>query len=445
LDKDTGLNEAARTKAKIFLISQLLFAGGMTFFSLRGNVQGLEQHPTLVLHPGPDGVPTVTEAKVWLAENVHTTEQEKLLGVNPEEIEVPKPLQTPEHEVPKTSTDAPENIEPAKPVVDETKPVVDETNTAVDEANPVVDETDPVVDEANSANDESKPATTSEQPRTEPEIKSADELSAEEFAKKAQNDEDVVAKTKTTDGHDLKIDKVGHIVECTECKVYEITHRDILNENPDLADELKAIRKKMAVNPEDPAVKAELDAFDTKMREAENFEKAKTDLLNNKQKIDDAYADYKTKKKAKGEKPRERDEWLHGKLNKATGKRKGGFENTLKGRVGEHQGDIHLQNDGFTKLNNGGKLVEIDAPPQGKGLDGVWEKNGELYVTETKYGTGKLTKEQMSDAWIRKELPYLKDKTLQDKIETAMQNGTLKKLLVAVDDRGIVTVSIINK
>lgn len=71
IDQQQGLDDATRTRTKIFLLSQLLFAGGMTFLSLRGNVRGLDHSPTLVLHPGPDGVPMISDARVWLPENVH--------------------------------------------------------------------------------------------------------------------------------------------------------------------------------------------------------------------------------------------------------------------------------------------------------------------------------------------------------------------------------------
>ncbi|MEP7317145.1 MAG: DUF4157 domain-containing protein [Panacibacter sp.] len=72
IDNQPGLDDAARTRAKIFLLAQLFFAGGMTFLSLRGNLGGLERNPTLILHPGPDGVPMVSDARLWLPENLHT-------------------------------------------------------------------------------------------------------------------------------------------------------------------------------------------------------------------------------------------------------------------------------------------------------------------------------------------------------------------------------------
>ncbi|HEV3412127.1 MAG TPA: DUF4157 domain-containing protein [Puia sp.] len=77
IDQMTGLDDASRTRAKIFLLSQLLFATGMTVFSLRGNIGGLDKMPTLVVHAGPDGVPMVSDARVWLPENLHSAD---LLG-----------------------------------------------------------------------------------------------------------------------------------------------------------------------------------------------------------------------------------------------------------------------------------------------------------------------------------------------------------------------------
>jgi hypothetical protein len=77
IDDMKGMDDATRTRAKIFLLSQLFFAAGMTMFSLRGNIDGLEKLPTLVVHEGPDGVPMVSDARVWLSENLHSAD---LLG-----------------------------------------------------------------------------------------------------------------------------------------------------------------------------------------------------------------------------------------------------------------------------------------------------------------------------------------------------------------------------
>lgn len=328
------------------------------------------------------------------------------------------------------------------------------------EVDPLPTETEPITkpEPKPEPNPEPKPEAKAAEAKPEPEpetkleadgeTKTPDQQKAEDFAKKAQNDEGVVNKGETKDGHKLKSDREGHIVECTECAVYEVSHRNILDENPDLADELREIRKRMTKSPEDPAVMKDLEAFDKKMKEAENFEKAKQELLDNTEKIDEAYEEYKAKKRNKGIKDKDiksKQDWLEGKLNEETGNRKGGYKNTLKGRVGEYQADVHLSQEGFHKLSNDGKLVELNDPPQGKGLDGVWEKDGELYVSETKYGTSRLTKEQMTDAWIRKQLDYLKDTKLRAKIEKAMEEGALKKILVEVDDRGLVTKTIIKR
>ncbi|MFL5740595.1 MAG: DUF4157 domain-containing protein [Flavisolibacter sp.] len=73
IDKMPG-DDAAKTRAKIFLLSQLLFASGMTIISVRGGVRGLDQTPTLILHEGPDGIPVVSDARVWLSENIHAAD-----------------------------------------------------------------------------------------------------------------------------------------------------------------------------------------------------------------------------------------------------------------------------------------------------------------------------------------------------------------------------------
>ncbi|MDB5014960.1 MAG: hypothetical protein JWQ25_3162 [Daejeonella sp.] len=105
--------------------------------------------------------------------------------------------------------------------------------------------------------------------KSEPEAKTADQQKAEDFAKKAQNDEGVANRGETKDGHKLKSDREGHIVECTDCKVYEISHREMLRENPELAKELKEIRERMTKAPEDPAVMKDLEAFDEKVKKIE--------------------------------------------------------------------------------------------------------------------------------------------------------------------------------
>jgi hypothetical protein len=90
IDKMSGLDEKARTRAKVFLLAQLLFAGGMTFFSLKGNVAGLERNPTLILHPGPDGVPMVSDARLWLPENLHAADVTDRIAKVAEQRKFPK-------------------------------------------------------------------------------------------------------------------------------------------------------------------------------------------------------------------------------------------------------------------------------------------------------------------------------------------------------------------
>jgi len=280
----------------------------------------------------------------------------------------------------------------------------------------------------------------------------ADEQKANDFAENAQTGKDVVAEGKTEDGHKLKVDKEGHIVECSECKAYEISHREMLKDNPELAAELKEIRKKMTATPDDPAVMKQLEAFDSKIKKLddvkamERFAAAEKDIFDPK-KIDEAYEEYRKKKAAQGvrkDRIRKKDDWLNGKYNKKTGNRKGGYKNTLKGRLGEYQADVALHNEGFHKLNNGGKLIDYNNPPIGKGIDGVWEKNGEIYVTETKYGTSQLTDEQLTNAWIRGYLDSLDDNT-RKLVEDALKKKTIKKMLVTVDEKGIVKMKPIKK
>jgi len=122
-------------------------------------------------------------------------------------------------------------------------------------------------------------------------------------------------------------------------------------------------------------------------------------------------------------------------VNPKTGKSKGGFKNTLKGRTAEYHGDLHLQSKGFKKLSHDGKLVDLDAPPQGKGLDGVWEKDGKIYITDTKYNTAKLTKLQKSNKWMLEQIDKL-DEPLKSKVKKALKEGNLEKRVVHIDVDG---------
>jgi len=155
--------------------------------------------------------------------------------------------------------------------------------------------------------------------------------------------------------------------------------------------------------------------------------------------IDDAYKDYLERKKKKGEEPRKKDEWYYGKLNEKTGKRQGGFQNVQKGKAAEHVADVHLESQGFTKLSDGGKVTSLDNPPRGTGLDGIWEKDGKIYITETKYNTSKLTDNQKRPEWISEQINNIKDPNLKMKVQDAMDFGQLEKRVVHVDTKGIIT------
>ncbi|MFN6086164.1 MAG: hypothetical protein ACK476_14715, partial [Fluviicola sp.] len=76
--------------------------------------------------------------------------------------------------------------------------------------------------------------------------------------------------------------------------------------------------------------------------------------------------------------------------------------NLRKGNFGEIANDVFLTNKGYKALHT--RLENIDAPTQ-QGIDGVFEKNGEYFIVESKYhGTATLGNtidgKQMSDTWI---------------------------------------------
>ena len=55
-------SQADRDRAKAVLIGQLALVGGFTALSIKGSVADIRNLRTLVLHPGPDGIPVVTPA-----------------------------------------------------------------------------------------------------------------------------------------------------------------------------------------------------------------------------------------------------------------------------------------------------------------------------------------------------------------------------------------------
>jgi hypothetical protein len=145
-------------------------------------------------------------------------------------------------------------------------------------------------------------------------------------------------------------------------------------------------------------------------------------------KVNALYEAYKKKKTN----PRKQDAWWNGTNNK------GGAKRTVEGRLGEYQADkLFKAAHGYEKLNHDGKLIDLEDPPKGKGIDGVWEKAGpppEYFITETKYNSVKedgspkdLTKGQMSNNWVRKNLGRAVSEDKVTLIEEAMDSGRVKK------------------
>jgi len=124
------------------------------------------------------------------------------------------------------------------------------------------------------------------------------------------------------------------------------------------------------------------------------------------------------------------------------------MDNARKGIYGEHVADVHVHNQGHTKLN--GDLTKSTDAPKGKGIDGVWKGANpppEYIITEAKYGSSKLgrTKDgkQMSDKWIDKRIEKAVGKKEAIKIRSAMRRGQVEKQLINVDKVGKVTVEIL--
>jgi hypothetical protein len=78
-------------------------------------------------------------------------------------------------------------------------------------------------------------------------------------------------------------------------------------------------------------------------------------------------------------------------------------DNFRKGNFGEMATDVDLSVKGYKPIHTN-RVADIDAPMK-QGIDGVFEKNGEYFIVESKYhGTSKLKNTndgpQMSDDWI---------------------------------------------
>lgn len=58
-------NDNDKTRAKILLLSQLIFAGGLTILSLKGSLPAINGKQNLVLMPGKDGIPIATTPEAW--------------------------------------------------------------------------------------------------------------------------------------------------------------------------------------------------------------------------------------------------------------------------------------------------------------------------------------------------------------------------------------------
>lgn len=86
--------------------------------------------------------------------------------------------------------------------------------------------------------------------------------------KQFDNNENLANTAKAPDGHDLKVDKDGNIAKCSDCQVYELTHKEVLDANPELKAELKKIREKMNIDPDSPEAMKDLQALERKLEEA---------------------------------------------------------------------------------------------------------------------------------------------------------------------------------
>ncbi len=129
--------------------------------------------------------------------------------------------------------------------------------------------------------------------------------------------------------------------------------------------------------------------------------------------------------------------------------------NTQTGILREEIADSYFKNSGYTKL---------ESKCGSNCFDGVYIKNGELYIVEVKplkeRGTVKLNSAnpstgldvQMSDGWIKSRVIALKDVGSSDASKTAelideaiKQGKPINKIVVGVNDGRAITLSLGNK
>jgi Domain of unknown function (DUF4157)/Putative peptidoglycan binding domain len=61
IDK-SGADQASKDRAKVLLLAQLAFAGGMTILSLKGDIASLKMGTNIVIYPGKNGIPVAASA-----------------------------------------------------------------------------------------------------------------------------------------------------------------------------------------------------------------------------------------------------------------------------------------------------------------------------------------------------------------------------------------------
>ena len=111
--------------------------------------------------------------------------------------------------------------------------------------------------------------------------------------------------------------------------------------------------------------------------------------------------------------------------------------NFRKGNFGEMATDVDLSQKGYKPLHLD-RVTDIDAPMK-KGIDGVFEKNGEYFIVESKYsGTSKLKNTfdgpQMGDVWIENRIGKAVDGVTRKSIE----NSGYRRILSEVSPDGTI-------
>lgn len=99
--------------------------------------------------------------------------------------------------------------------------------------------------------------------------------------------------------------------------------------------------------------------------------------------------------------------------------------------------DEDLVNKGFKPLHE--RVTDLNAPTK-QGIDGVFEKDGKLYIVESKYGAGSLDNladgtRQMDSNWVQ-DRERLKKLNVPESVKGRILNGEYTPVVAKISPAG---------